>query len=338
MPGTSAIVLGVSDLNASTDFFVANGFRVTSLIPADDPQATTLEGHGLTIRLDRSVTPTGGRIEIGAVVDGGTSPDGVEVVAVLATDGHQLPDLVPEVVVTHPGDGWGEGRAAMLYRDLIPGRQGGRFIASHIKIPNGGPVPDSVHYHRIRFQMLYCYKGWVRVLYEDQGESFVLEPGDAVLQPPEIRHQVLESSDGFEIIEIGCPAEHDTFFDHELELPTATVDPARDFGGQRFVHHVAAAAVWAPAAAGAERRDLGIGAATVGLAEAAVVRLDGSAPVDLGHDGEFSFSFVLDGSLAAHIDGHQHQLEAGAAITIPAGVSAQLTPSGSADLLQITLP
>jgi hypothetical protein len=41
-------------------------------------------------------------------------------------------------------------RAGMQYRDLIPGRLGGRFIASHIRIPDGGDVPDYVHYHRIR--------------------------------------------------------------------------------------------------------------------------------------------------------------------------------------------
>ena len=34
------------------------------------------------------------------------------------------------------------GRAGMVYRDLIPDRLGGAFIASHITIPEGGPVPD----------------------------------------------------------------------------------------------------------------------------------------------------------------------------------------------------
>jgi hypothetical protein len=47
----------------------------------------------------------------------------------------------------------------MIYRDLIPGRLGGRFIASHIAIPQGGPVADWVHYHLIRFQMIFCRRG-----------------------------------------------------------------------------------------------------------------------------------------------------------------------------------
>jgi hypothetical protein len=48
----------------------------------------------------------------------------------------------------------------MQYRDLLPSRLGGRYIASHIRIPDGGPVPDYVHYHRVRFQMIFCKAGW----------------------------------------------------------------------------------------------------------------------------------------------------------------------------------
>src|SRR5690349_7367988 len=103
----------------------------------------------------------------------------------------------------------------MRYRDLLPGRQGGRFIASAIRIDQGGPVPDYVHYHRVRFQLLYCVRGWVRVVYEGQGDPFVMAPGDCVLQPPRIRHRVLESSPGLEVIEVAGPAEHETLADHD---------------------------------------------------------------------------------------------------------------------------
>src|SRR3546814_7577110 len=104
----------------------------------------------------------------------------------------------------------------MHYRDLIPGRLGGRFIASHIRIPDGGEVADYVHYHRVRFQMIFCKTGWVRVVYEDQGPPFVLHAGDCVLQPPQIRHRVLEASAGLEVVELGCPAVHETCADHGL--------------------------------------------------------------------------------------------------------------------------
>jgi hypothetical protein len=49
--------------------------------------------------------------------------------------------------------------------------------------------------------------------------------GDMVLQPPGIRHRVLESSPGLEVVEISCPALHETFADHEMELPNGKDRP-----------------------------------------------------------------------------------------------------------------
>ena len=46
------------------------------------------------------------------------------------------------------------GRVGMVYRDLIPDRLGGAVIASHISIPGGGPVPDYVHHHGVRAQLM----------------------------------------------------------------------------------------------------------------------------------------------------------------------------------------
>ena len=147
----------------------------------------------------------------------------------------------------------------MRYRDLIPNRLGGRFIASHICIPEGGEVPDYVHFHKIRFQMIYCISGWAKLVYEDQGEPFVMKAGDCVLQPPEIRHRVLECSAKLEVLEIGCPAVHETFADHQLKLPNESVAPERIFGGQRFVHHIAEKEVWESSTfEGFEESDTGI--------------------------------------------------------------------------------
>ena len=83
--------------------------------------------------------------------------------------------------------------------------------------------------------MIFCYKGWVKVVYEDQGPQFVMNSGDCVLQPPHIRHQVLECSDGLEALEVSCPAEHETYTAHLLELPNSKTDPSRNFSGQRFL-------------------------------------------------------------------------------------------------------
>ncbi|MBC8220956.1 MAG: cupin domain-containing protein, partial [Proteobacteria bacterium] len=237
---------------------------------------------------------------------------------------------------------WEVGRAGMNYRDLIPNRQGGRFIASHIRIPEGGPVPDYVHFHKIRFQMIYCYKGWVRVVYDEQGPPFVMHPGDCVLQPPQIRHRVLESSAGLEVLEISCPAEHETWADPDHDLPTTEVRPNRDFGGQNFVLDQAVQAEWSPwRMEGFEFRDTGIGTATKGLAGVRIVRpLNGSKPLVCTHSGEFYFFFILDGGLTLICEGLGSQrMEAGDSCVIPAQQRHSLTDcSDNLELLEATFP
>jgi quercetin dioxygenase-like cupin family protein len=240
------------------------------------------------------------------------------------------------------GTSWVEGRAGMRYRDLVPEREGGRVIASHIRIPDGGPVPDYVHFHEVRFQLIYCHRGWVRVVYEDQGPPFVLQAGDCVLQPPRIRHRVLESSAGLEVIEIGSPAEHETRVDHELALPTATLAPERDFSGQRFVRHVASEAGWEPwRLPGFEQRDLGLAAATNGLVSASVVRCTdraGWAPI---HPAPRRVLWaVLSGALTLRRDGGEAtRLAAVEALVLPTAHDCSLGDcTADLELLELTLP
>lgn len=240
-----------------------------------------------------------------------------------------------------PGNNnWGTGRAGMQYRDLIPGRLGGRYIASHIRIQNGGPVPDYVHYHHVEFQVIYCYKGWVKVVYEDQGPPFVLEAGDCVLQPPHIRHRVLECSDNMEVIEVSCPAEHETLVDHDMELPTNVVQADRDFSGQRFVRHELRKATWVPGSSdGFETRDTGIGEGTGGLASAQVIRPFGQTrDMLVSHDGDFFFNFVLQGSASwQRQDGVRQFLAAGDSFVSPAAIQTTLTKiSKNLELLQVS--
>ena len=173
---------------------------------------------------------------------------------------------------TVSGD-WIAGRAGMEYFDLIPERLGGKVIASHIRIKNGGPVADYVHYHRADFQMIFCVAGRIRVVYEDQDAPFWLEPGDCVLQPPEIRHRVLECAAGSEVIEVSSPAEHETWVDHKMELPTPSVNAERDFGGQKFLRSDATVAKWRPSEfKGYEEHDTGIAVASGGFANVCVIR------------------------------------------------------------------
>ena len=265
------------------------GFRLDVIYPADDPHSAVLSRDGETLRVT-------------------TRSDGPGV-------DDALPPFAPEFVLTRAGGSSGEGRAGMLYRDLIPGRLGGRYIASHITIPNGGPVSDWVHYHRVRFQMIYVRTGWVRVVYEDQGEPFVMEAGDMVLQPPEIRHRVLESSPGLEVVEIGCPALHPTHADHELALPMDRTNPKRDFSGQTFIRHVAAETAWAPFLGG-EAQQSAMDEATRGLAQVRTIRAAGKPIAFPAHSGELVFAFVLEGSALLDFRG-RHSLAAGDSFVIP---------------------
>jgi len=236
---------------------------------------------------------------------------------------------------------WGTGRAGMQYRDLIPARLGGRLIASHIRILNGGPVPDYVHHHHVEFQMIYCYKGWVKVVYEDQGPPFVMQAGDCVLQPPHIRHRVLECSDNMEVIEVSSPAEHETLVDHELELPTKTIDHDRNFDGQRFVHHEKVRAKWLPGPyEGFEAQATDISNATAGLASAQIIRP--SHPIQtvlIEKTDDFSFMFTLQGSATLRRQSEMDQpLAQGDAFVVPASISSNLTDiSGDFELLLVVL-
>lgn len=358
---SAEVELPAPDLDATLAFFVERlGFRIELISPADDPAVAVVCGHGLRLRLDRASAAAPGVLRVACddplalAGDPGHSvlraPNGTMIHVTAATTGAPLaiPPLEPSFVLTRlrHGAAWGTGRAGMTYRDLVPGRQGGRFIASHIRIPDGGPVPDYVHFHDIRFQMIYCYRGWVRVVYEDQGPPFVLRAGDCVLQPPRIRHRVLEASAGLEVIEVGCPAHHDTFADHDMELPTATVASDRDFGGQRFVHHVAEQTLWQPAEdlSGYVQRDTGIGAATGGLAGVRVLRPSrepgAPSPTSRTPNGELAFSFVLDGSASLRCAGRDPaSVESGDAFVIPAGVPYELTGCTSdLELLDVTVP
>ncbi len=347
-PVSAEVLLPCRDLDETLAFFTGElGFRIDTIFPADDPAVAQLSGHGLNIRLDRNADAEPGSLRIlcrEPVANQLTAPNGTRVELVPADPPLVLPPVRQSFVVTEMADeaAWGVGRAGMRYRDLIPDRQGGRVIASHIRIPDGGPVPDYVHFHKIHFQMIFCYRGWVRVVYEDQGPPFVMQAGDCVLQPPEIRHRVLESSAGLEVIEIGVPAEHMTCVDHELMLPTAELRPTRDFGGQRFVRHEAASATWHPwRLDGFEARDTGIGTATDGLAGAKVARLAGLSPAEPAiyrHDGEFAFLFVLDGGMTLQAEAN-HILKAGDSVVLPAGPGYGISGcTDDVELLEVTLP
>ena len=106
-------------------------------------------------------------------------------------------------------------RTFMEYRDLgISDATGGQFRAHVIRIKKDGPGAHDLHttglhQHLCDFQMFYVLKGWIRFVYEGQGEHTFRE-GDCVLQPAAIVHNELECSDDVEVLEIYSPAVHVT--------------------------------------------------------------------------------------------------------------------------------
>jgi len=347
----SAQVLVACDvLEPTLAFFQQRlGFQVDAIFPADNPTTAMISAHGLSLRLVEG--GTGGVSDIyllcgdpRAIADAPwVAPCGVRVHFVAADPPMRVPPTAQRLVLSRAAgpDAWGVGRAGMRYRDLVPDRLGGAFIASHIRILEGGPVGDYVHFHKIRFQMIFCRKGWVRVAYEGQGEPIVMQAGDCVLQPPKIRHRVMESSAGAEVVEICAPAEHITMADRAMTLPNAELQPGRDFDGQKYIFHVAAQARWQPwRVAGFEVRDTGIGGATGGLAGVRVVRPTGAqVPRTQAHSSEFCFYFVLAGSVRLQADSQAWRLSADDSITLPDGLPYTLSEaSADLELMEVSLP
>jgi Cupin domain len=98
------------------------------------------------------------------------------------------------------------------YRDLgIAAATGGLARAHVIKmIPPCDPAEVSKrHYHDVEFQMVYVLKGWIKSEFEGEG-AIVMREGSCWLQPPKIKHTVLDYSGDCELLEIILPADFAT--------------------------------------------------------------------------------------------------------------------------------
>ena len=353
MPETRAeIRLPTQDLRADLPFYTkVLKMRLDTIYPADNPEVAVLSGHGLRLRIQKGAPEAPGMLRIltddpDGFADGKrtlTAPNGTLVEIDELNPPLVMPVTEHAFVVRRLADQapWVIGRAGMHYRDLVPSRLGGAIIASHIRIPDGGPVPDMVHFHKVGFQLIFCIKGWVDVVYEDQGPSIRLNAGDCFIQPPEIRHRVLHASDGIEVIEIGVPADHVTEIDHEMTLPTPNLRPDREWQGQRFVHNVGANGGWAAhRLPGYEARDTTINAGTKGVAGVLVVRPAGGLPAWTTHAGDILFTFVMSGEMTLEGQGKDpYRLSPGDAFVIPPGMATRyLDPSDDLELLEVALP
>jgi quercetin dioxygenase-like cupin family protein len=343
------IRLPTQELRHDLPFYTKTlGFRLDTIFPADNPSVAVLSGHGVRLRIEKGAAEAPGTLRIltddPGFADGAkelTAPNGTKI---------EIDELNPPVVtpatehafvVRRLADQapWVIGRAGMEYRDLIPTRLGGAMIASHIRVPDG-PVPDMVHFHKVGFQLIFCVAGWVDVLYEDQGDIRRIHAGDCFIQPPGIRHKVLES-EGVQVVEIGVPAEHVTEIDHEMTLPTPRYRPDREWDGQRFVHDIGSKGVFKPfRIPGFEARDTTIHENTRGVASVMVARPSGQPAPWTVHDGDILFTFVMTGAMTLEGEGKDpYRLSPGDAFVIPPGMATRYSDATpDLQLLEVTLP
>ena len=320
-PPCGEVRVPANPFDAALEFLEAFGFRLEEIAPADDPAEALMSGHGLHLRLDRThrgvtelVVPAGATRTPGRHV----GPGGL-VIEVSIPSELEVPPAAPAFVHTRFAETpFREGRAGLLYRDLLPSRLGGRWIASHIRAPRAGPVNDRVHHHRVRLQLIYCLSGAAELVYQDQGLPFAFRAGDLVLQPPGLRHRVLAASEGFQVVELASPARHSTLIDHEMALPSSDRPAERPSSGQRFLHVVADHLLPQLPAPGVEARDLGLHAASGGLVTARALQFEEAGSVELREADDLRFLFVSAGS--GSVDGAvRTALEMGDAVALPPG-------------------
>jgi quercetin dioxygenase-like cupin family protein len=116
--------------------------------------------------------------------------------------------------VSHHSEDDFEGglRRYAKYRDLGMAKATGGRVQAHVIrfVPPCRPEEVSkLHYHDVEFQMVYVLKGWIKTELEGQGVH-VMRPGSAWLQPPRIKHKVLDYSDDCEVLEVILPADFET--------------------------------------------------------------------------------------------------------------------------------
>jgi uncharacterized RmlC-like cupin family protein len=103
-------------------------------------------------------------------------------------------------------------RSYAQYRDLGMSKATNGLLQAHVirLVPPCDPaVVSKRHYHDVHVQMIYVLKGWIRSEFEGQGEV-TMRAGTAWLQPPRIKHTVLDYSDDCELLEVILPAEFET--------------------------------------------------------------------------------------------------------------------------------
>jgi len=111
-------------------------------------------------------------------------------------------------------------RSYAKYRDLgVAAATSGLARAHVVRFvpPFRADIVSIPHYHDVEFQMVYVLKGWLISEFEGHG-PVTMRQGSSWIQPPRIKHTVLDYSDDCEVLEIILPADFETV---ELGKPTA---------------------------------------------------------------------------------------------------------------------
>ena len=98
------------------------------------------------------------------------------------------------------------------YRDLGMSEATGGMVQAHVIRFVPPCLPEEVsklHFHDVEFQMVYVLKGWIKTELDGQG-AVTMRTGSAWIQPPRIKHKVLDYSDDCEVLEIVLPADFET--------------------------------------------------------------------------------------------------------------------------------
>lgn len=102
-------------------------------------------------------------------------------------------------------------RPYSAYRDLGIAAATNGYATAHV-IRMTAPCTDEArgwHRHEADFQLVYVLKGWFKNEFEGHGVQ-VMREGTCWIQPPGIRHAVLDYSLDCELLEIVLPANFKT--------------------------------------------------------------------------------------------------------------------------------
>jgi hypothetical protein len=102
-------------------------------------------------------------------------------------------------------------RSYASYRDLGFAKATSGAAVAHV-IRFHPPCTDEVrvwHTHDVEFQMVYVLKGWI-ITEMDGHTPEKMIAGSSWMQPPKIRHRVVDYSDDCEVLEVVLPANFET--------------------------------------------------------------------------------------------------------------------------------